>query len=129
MGKADGNISNAKIVFTQLDGMPLQKRGRIHSHIDKDIPDRPSCATDNLDLAMRRVLKVHPTDRAESPGPGMVHLHELGRQSVLSKRRLAKMPDKETSVVPSRLQIDHKSAVQRRWYDGHAVRIEHAAIR
>lgn len=108
VGETDGDICNAKIPFAQFHGMPLQKRGRIPSHIDKDIPDRPPRAADDFDFTVWRMLEMHSADRSKSPGPGMVHLHELGRQAVTSIRRLTKMPDEKATVIPSWVQIDHE---------------------
>jgi hypothetical protein len=96
------------VVLVQLDSEMLQVGGALRAKIHDDVEYRPTGASHELRLGSRRVLEVHPPQRALCDVEGDVPLGDDRIQAMLFELVLTEGPCEETPLVLQHLELDHK---------------------
>src|SRR6267143_353453 len=110
--EALGHIERAMVVGAQFHADGFQESRALGPQVHDDVEDRPARGTDQLRLGLRRVLEVHPAQRALPLVVGDVRLRDHRLEAVLGELLLTKGPCEEATVVVAPLQIEDECALQ-----------------
>src|ERR1051326_1066537 len=112
VSKAAQNIQHPAILTGKLEAFPFAERWRIRADIHGHIEDRPSRATDQLDLRLRFGLKVHAANHAAFFREGEIALRPARCEAMSGELVVAISSSQKTALIFAQFQLNEPKAFE-----------------
>ena len=119
MRKALWHLELVAIAGGQFEALPTQECRRRLAQVDDDVPDAAPQASNQLDLSMRRTLKMHAADGAPGRSERLAVLGVASVEPRGSELLAAETAFKPTALVLERNRFDPDGVLQKRLAEKH----------